>query len=369
MLSPAYLASCPDALVRLFAQVEQDILVDMARRLATYDYYIPSAQHQHQKLRAMGLMEEEIEAELAKLLNKAPDEIRRIMQDAVSDAIDNDAKIYAAAGMGPIDPVAMAGIRDIIRAGYDQTGGLFTNLTRTTAHTATLQFEDALDRAWLQISSGGFDYNTAIRRAIGDLSEQSVHAIKYPSGHKDRIEVAVRRAIVTGVNQTAGLACEHLMDELGVELVEVTAHSGARPEHAEWQGKVYSRKGRTRHYKNLVDATGYGTGGGLKGWNCSHDFFPYFEGAPRAYTAAQLREMNAKKITYNGEKMTEYDALQKQRAIERAIRRWKRELAACEAAKQPTDHAKAKISEWNAKMRDFNRQTGLKRDRTREVIG
>lgn len=368
MLTPSYLAGAPDRLVDLYGKVERDILANMAERIAKYDYYIPAAQHQHQKLRAMGMLESDIEAELAKLTGKSQAEIRRLMADAVEKSLTEDAKIYAAAGMGDVDPLAVAGVNDVLRSGLTQTAGVFRNLTRTTANTASKQFEDALDRAWLQITSGGFDYNTAVRNAVKGLSRSGVKAITYPSSHVDSLEVAVRRAVVTGVNQTAAKSQIALMDELGATLVEVTAHSGARPSHAEWQGKIFCRKGKHPKYKNFEEATGYGTGDGLCGWNCSHSFYPYFEGAPRTYSSEQLRQYDAKKITYNGEKLTMYEATQQQRYIERQIRRWKREQTAMAAAGQSTDEASSKVAAWQARQRDFIKQTGLKRDSAREQI-
>lgn len=369
MLTPEYIAGTPDALAELYGKVEQDILASMAERISKYDFYIPAVQHQHQRLRAMGMLENEIEQQLSALTGKTQAELKKLMAQAVDEALTSDAKIYAAAGMGEIDPLAVAGVHETLQSGLRQTNGIFLNLTRTTANTAAKQFESALDLAWLQITSGGFDYNTAIRNAVKELARTGVQSITYPSSHVDTIETAVRRAVVTGVNQTAAKSQLALMDDLGIDLVEVTAHAGARPSHAEWQGQIFCRKGKHPKYKDFVESTGYGTGDGLCGWNCSHSFFPYIEGAPRAYSKAQLKDYSAKTITYNGQRLTEYEALQQQRYIERGIRRWKREEAAMGAAGQSTDEARGKVRAWQARQRDFIKQTGLKRDSSREQIG
>lgn len=368
MLAPEYLAGLPDRLVALYAAVEQDILLDMARRIREYDFYIPAAQHQHQRLRAMGMAEEEIEAVLSTLSGRSREELKRLMEQAVEKSLSADAAVYAAAGMGPVDPLAAVGVRIVLRSGLAQTGGVFENLTRTTARTATKQFENALDLAWLQITSGGFDYNTAIRNAIKDLARQGIGAITYPSGHTDTLEVAVRRAVVTGCNQTAAKAQIALMDDLGVDLVETTAHRGARPSHQVWQGRIFSRSGRSDKYPDFVSSTGYGTGPGLCGWNCSHSFGPYIEGAPRAYSPAILERYATQTVSYNGKELTMYEAGQQQRYIERQIRRWKRELAAMNGAGLDTGDAAAKLSAWRAREKDFCRQTGLKRQGERSQI-
>lgn len=368
MLTPGYLAGLPEALVTLYGGAEADILANMAERIAKYDYYIPAVQHQHQRLRAMGILEGEIEARLSALTGRSLEALRRLMEEAVERSLTADAAVYAAAGIGEVDALAAAGVGLVLRSGLEQTGGLFTNLSRTTAHTAAKQFEDALDRAWMQIASGGFDYNAAVRYAVKDLSRQGVGAITYPTGHVDNLEVAVRRAVVTGCNQTAAKAQLALMDALGTDLVETTAHAGARPSHQAWQGQVFSRSGRSGTYPGFVSATGYGTGAGLCGWNCRHSFAPYIEGAPRAFSPALLEDYGARSVIYNGQPMTEYEASQKQRYIERQIRRWKREYAAMEAAGLDTGEAAAKLSAWRAREADFCRQTGLKRQGERSQI-
>ena len=368
MLAPEYLAGLPDRLVAQYAAVERDILADMARRIREYDFYIPAAQHQRQRLRAMGLTEEEIEARLSVLTGKSREELRRLMEEAVERSLTADTAVYAAAGMGPVDPLAAAGVGAVLRSGLAQTGGVFENLTRTTAHTAGKQFTDVLDRAWLQITSGGFDYHTAIRMAVKDLARQGMDSVAYPSGHTDTLEVAVRRAVVTGCNQTAARAQLALMDELGTDLVETSAHHGARPTHAVWQGRIFSRSGRSDKYPDFVSSTGYGTGAGLCGWNCSHSFGPYIEGAPRAYSPALLEQYSTETVTYNGKKLTRYEAGQQQRYIERQVRRWKREYAAMDGAGLDTSEAAAKLSAWRAREKDFCQQTGLKRQGERSQV-
>ena len=136
----------------------------------------------------------------------------------------------------------------------------------------------------LKVSSGAFDYKSAVKSAVNSLAD-TMKYVTYPTGHRDTLEVAARRAVLTGVNQTAAKLQVARADEMGVEFFETTAHGGARPSHAEWQGRQFHRGGAVdfmgKHYPDFEAATGYGTGAGLCGWNCRHTFFAIFPGAGR----------------------------------------------------------------------------------------
>lgn len=369
MLKPEYLQRVPDGMIKLYAQAEADILADMARRISTYDYWIPAVEHQAKMLEEAGMVREEILARLKTLTGRTDRELQQLMQEAAGVALKSDDAVYRRQGLHPPPVSASEDLQKVLQAGYKKTAGTFRNLTLTTARTAAHQFAQALDRAYMQITLGGMDYNTAIRSTIKQLSAEGVGAIRYPTGRTDTIEVAVRRAVVTGVNQTALRLQDARADEMGADLVEVSAHAGARPSHAQWQGGIYSRSGKSKKYPDFVKTTGYGTGAGLGGWNCSHSFRPWFEGMSRTYDKALLKEYQAKDYEYNGVRMTEYEALQEQRKIERSIRRWKREQNALQAAGLDSSEASAKITEWNRRQKDFLEQTGLKADGTRVAVG
>ena len=166
---------------------------------------------------------------------------------------------------------------------------------------------------------------------------------------------------------------------MGWDLMELTAHSGARPEHAHWQGKIVSRSGQ-KGYLSLRDI-GYGEATGFKGINCRHDWYPYYKGSARAYTQKQLNRWKNEKVTYNGQKINMYDATQKQRYFERKIRQDKKDLKAQQAILTSKDknidieqvqneirNIKAKQNNHNAQLNDFLNQTGLRKDINRLFI-
>ena len=371
-LNPQYLDSLPNTLVEMYSLVEIDILEDMARRISTYDYFIPAALHQNQKLQELGMVQAEIIAKLSAMTGQTQQEIVDLLTEASEVAIEDDVEYYTRADVYKPEEINAEALHKQLNSGLLQTQQAFKNITRTTANTATKQFENALDRAWTQINTGGMDYNTAIQRAVKDLSQQGIGAIAYKSGRVDSLEVAVRRAVVTGANQTAAKTQEVLADELGVDLVEVTAHGGARPDHAKWQGKCYSRNGRKVIdgvvYEDFEKATRYGHGDGLGGWNCRHNFHPYIHGAPRAWSDKELKALDAKNIEYNGEKYTEYEASQIQRGVERDIRSLKRQIAAIEAGGGDASAERAKLRKANKAYTDFTEQTGLKKQRQRTQV-
>ena len=372
-LDPKLLNSLPDSLVEMYALVEIDILADMARRIATYDYFIPAAQHQLQKLQELGAVQQEIIAKLSAMTGKTQEEIVSLLSEASAQAIADDVEYYTAAEVYEPTQVNSEALHAQLNSGLLQTEQAFFNITGTTANTASKQFELALDRAWTQINTGGFDYTTAIRNAIKDLSAAGVGSIEYPSGRIDNIETAVRRAVVTGANQTTGKIQEALADQLGIELVETTAHSGARPEHAKWQGKVFGLHGKVTvdgvTYEDLRKATGYGKAFGLKGINCRHDFRPYVPGTSRTWTDEQLEALDAKNIPYNGKMYSEYEASQIQRGIEREIRKQKRIVASLESVGQDASAERKALRDAQKAYTDFSKQTGLKKQSARTQVG
>ena len=367
MLTPEYLDSLPEPVLKLFRQVEEDILEDMARRISKMEAVTATADWQRWRLEQLGETREFIYYHLQRLTGKTQGELNALFQEAGGTALYYDDQIYRAFGLTPGKANENPELLQLLNAGARQTQQSFQNLTRTTANTATQQFERALDRAWLQVSSGAFNYQAAIRTAIKSLASTGMQAIQYPTGHIDTLEVAVRRAVLTGVGKTTGEICLAHAEEMGCDLMEITAHPGARPSHMVWQGKIVSLSGR-KGYLSKSDI-GYGTGAGFKGWNCRHDWFPYFEGlSESAYPREKLREYENQTVTYNGKTLSYYDATQQQRYMERQIRRWKREYKMMDAAGQDTTQASMKLAKWRAAEKDFCKQTGLDRDGFRSQV-
>lgn len=369
MLTPEQLEHLPDNLVRLYGQLEEDILASMAARINAMNLFIPATDWQFQKLAEMQNSYDDILKRLSDASGKTEAELRELMITAASESLKYDDAIHQAAGksMPPLNQ--SAALLATLHAGIKRTNGYFENLCRTTANHGSRQFANVLDRAYMQVISGAFTKEQAIQMAVKDLASQGIHAAQYKNGRTMSLEAAVRMNVVTGVNQTCAQLQLKRADEAGCDLVEVSAHAGARPDHELWQGKIYSRSGNHAKYPDFVSGTGYGTVTGLCGANCRHNFYPFYEGiSRRAYTEKELEQMKARTVPYNGRMLTEYEASQVQRKIERNLRRWKREKAGMEAAGQSTAEAAAKLKYWRSEMENFTRQTGFKRQYSREEI-
>lgn len=372
MLTPDYLDTLPDAVVALWQQVEDDILRDIARRIGKAGTVTETAAWQAWRYEQIQACHQDVLSLLAKYSGKSREAIRQALLDAGLTTLASDDELYRALGFAPSAIDTNESLNNLLNAGYRQTLGTWQNLTATTANTVTGEFERALDRAWLQVSSGAFDYKTAIKRAVDGLATH-MNGVTYPSGHKDTLEVAARRAVLTGVNQTCAQLQLARADEMGCEFVEVTAHEGARPEHALWQGKVYHRGGAVTYqgvrYEDFETATGYGTGPGLCGWNCRHNFYPYFPGlSVPNYTADRLATLNARDIEYNGQKHTRYEISQMQRALERRVRRFKRQHLAEDAAGADTAATALRLRDARRALNDFLEVTGTRSDSARTSV-
>ena len=373
MLAPDYLDHAPDRLVLLWQQVEDDILRDVARRISKMDTMTSTANWQLWRYEQTEALRQDVVKKLARYTGKSEAEIRRLMQEAATRAMEAEDEIYYHYGKEPTPFADNATLQALLNAGYQQTAGTFHNLTSTTANTVSGQFEAALDRAHLKVSSGAFDYKSAVKSAVDSLAD-TMKYVTYPTGHTDTLEVAARRAVLTGVNQTGAKLQVARADEMDVEFFETTAHGGARPSHAEWQGRQFHRGGAVdymgRHYPDFEAATGYGTGAGLCGWNCRHTFFAVFPelGDPPAWTRDQLEELNARNIEYNGKLYTRYEINQMQRARERNVRRWKKRYLAETAAGVDTIDSAVRLKAARQSLAEFAKATGGRVDSARVSV-
>lgn len=374
MLPPGYLDVLPDPILGLYDEYMQTVINDIARRLAKAGQMTDTAAWQMQRLSESGKVYETALEELAGMSGKSESILHDLFRRAGVKTMQFDDAIYKAAGLNPLPLNLSPAMGQVLAAGLQKTQGIMQNLTMTTALTSQEAYIHAADLAYMQITGGAMDYQSAIRHAIKRAASDGLF-VQYPSGHRDQLDVALRRTILTGVNQTAGQLQTRRADELGADLVQTSAHIGARntgtgpANHEGWQGKIFSRSGTSEKYPDFVEETGYGTGRGLQGFNCRHSFFPFFEGISAVhYRRDELERYANKRVTYNGREMSVYEATQEQRAIERKIRKAKRQAGALDAAGIEHGAEQQAVRQYQAQMRDFIKQTKLYRQRFREQV-
>ncbi|MDE6679177.1 MAG: phage minor capsid protein, partial [Ruminococcus sp.] len=377
MLSPEYYEVCADDVVRLYQQLEDDIISEIVSRIMKSGKVTETARHQIEQLQKSGRLYDDILNTIASKTDATVQHVKALFEDAGVETVRFDNIIYRENGLTPVDIRQSPAMRQTLEAGYRKTLGNMKNLTLTTANTSQTAYINACNQAYMQITSGAFSYQEAIRQAVQRTAQDGVKVL-YPSGYTERIDVAVRRAVLTGVGQTCREIGLMNAQECGCDLMEISAHSGARPAHAQWQGKIVSLSGR-KGYLSKSDI-GYGTGDGFGGWNCRHDWFPFFEDYSKPnYSKRQLEQLDEKNIEYNGKLYNQYEISQIQRRYEREIRSAKREQVAFKLAVEETDdpellqvmqdslnYAKSLVRDRQKKMRDFINQTGQDRDYFRE---
>ena len=344
MLTPDYLQGAPAELEELFLRLEEDIIADICRRIAKAGYLTDSAEHQVLRLRELGAGTEYIKQKISEYTELSDEAVDHLFFDAAQTSDEFYKKAYAQANVGYTPYEYKDFFQQAVTASVNQTKGELQNFTQSMGfsyrgsngqvrfHGAAEAYRDCLDYAYMQVMTGAVDHNTAVRNATRRLTEGGLQFVDYASGVRCHADVAARRAVLTGLSQMTGKVSEHNAVELGTDIVEVDAHAGARPDHAQWQGKWYSLSGKSKKYPSLKAVTGYGTVTGLKGANCRHDFYPVIEGISEpSYTEEELKNIDPPPFEYNGKTYTYYEATQRQRAMERSMRKTKREILAADA--------------------------------------
>lgn len=392
MLTPEYLESCGEStIVGIYDTLSQTVVECIAKRIAKTGSVTASSMHQINQAQEAGKLMDEITEEVARITGYSNAYVQELFNDAGVVSVKYESNICSVAGLAPISLKQSPAMIQTLAAAVQKTQGNLNNLTLTTASAAQILFYEATNLAYMQVVSGSFSYQEAMKQAIRTAAVDGGKVL-YQKGHSSKLDVAVRRALLTGVNQTAGTLTEMYADEVGCDYYETTAHAGARNtgagynNHEGWQGQVFCRSGRDKNYRPFSD-TGYGEGGGLCGWNCRHSFHMFFPGLSRPVYSQSVLDGYAKRVhTYkkpDGEEitLTEYECTQKQRAYERQIRASKTLLAGYDAASKAATNAalensmkeefsseSVKLKRIEAEMKDFCRQTGRTVDSARTQV-
>ena len=385
---PSTLDALPEELAELYRSLEVQLLEEICSRLNLADQLNEVTVQSIRALRSHGISQQEIERAIRRTANISEKKLKELLDDVVERNQKYYSDLIDIAGLTAPQTLVSSADIDAIRRQTEET---FRNITQSMAFLVdngrTLlaparAYQWALDNAVLQVQSGAINYNQAIRYAVKQLADSGIRVADYESGHRDQIDVAVRRAIVTGVSQVCDKYSDQSAEYLDTRYFEISAHIGARDKpgpnpwsaHILWQGKVFylSKLGERDplgRYPDMVQNTGYGYVDGLSGANCRHKKFPWIEGvSERTYTDEQLSHIDdGHDVDFEGKHYTAYEATQKQRQIERTVRKLRREQTAYEAAglQEEAQAVSVRIQRQNAKYREFSEAAGLPMQRER----
>ena len=384
-ITPDYLVNVPEPIIRLYSDLETVVLQDICRRFKLSGEATESSIQQIQVLRSRGVDFSHIERYIQNTLRLSQEEYDEIFDRAVERNKGYYDKVIGKADLVKFDTVSLGAELDAIRR---QTKEQLVNLTQSLGFAVKTArgieflpiaktYQKILDDAEIQIWSGAFDYNTAIRNAVKRLTDSGLQTVDYSTGWHNRVDVAARRAVMTGVSQLSAQYSEAAAEVLETDLREVTAHQGARDtgtgrqNHKSWQGKVYSVKPGHPKYPDIHEVCGLGAVDGLEGVNCRHHHFPFVEGvSERTWTDEQLKRIDPPPFEYQGRKYTAYEATQKQRQIETAMRKCKRELIGYEESGQVEAYQDSaiRLRRLSEEYKKFSSAAGLRKQPERARV-
>lgn len=376
MLTPSYLLHAVEPAEEIAEQLHKDIVDRIVERILIRfkrgdDYILtPLDKWQIETLQQAGFLLEDIQQTIAAATGRMQTEIAESMEDAGVRALEYDDAIYRQAGLDPVPLVQSPYLIQLMQRDFEATLGEWKNFTKISERAVHALFVNACDTAYHQAMTGMISPAQAVREALKKVISGGAY-VNYTDKkgnvlRRDTIETATTRAVRTGISQASAKIQMARMDEFDVDLVIVSSHLGARPEHHVWQGKIYSRSGGG-DYPDFVESTRYGYVDGLCGANCRHNFSPWFEGQGNPFEDFDSEE-NQKR----------YELEQRQRTMERRIRNTKRETmnwrTAMDAEKDPDKKAEyeaeyqrkaALLQRQNKAYNQFCEETGLKKQHER----
>lgn len=375
-MDESYHSRLAETIEAKYRKLELDIMTDIIRRIREARQITDAADWQINRLRILGTSKQDIDEMISKAVDGNKEEIERLYREVIDQEYTRDKELYEAAGKEFIPYEDNLELQQITQALVQQSSDELYNITKSagfmvTNGTGGMDFtpladvyNNILDSAILGMADGAYDYTTLVRRMTNDMTRSGLrtdHAfsdtgtktgIDYASGWHNRIDVAARRALLTGFGQLAGQVTDMNAQKLNTNLFEVTWHAAARPSHAEWQGKVYTRQ-------ELVDKCGLGSGPGLCGWNCRHTYYPFIPGvSQRLYSDEWLDKMKAQeaeKITFRGKEYDTYEATQKQRRMETAMRTLRERVQLLREAEADPDDILTARCKYQAQMDEYRR--------------
>nr|WP_288540451.1 phage minor capsid protein [uncultured Dorea sp.] len=347
-----------------YQDLEERIMQDIVRRIVKAGEITSTADWQINRLRILGYSSEDIEQEIKKTLNASYPEMFELYDKVINWEYVRNKGIYEQINAEYIPFEENGQLKQITESIIDQSFGDLENVTNSLGFyldygngqkvlTPLSQvYTKYLDAACYDIVTGAFDYNSVLRRVVTQLTNSGLRQIDYSSGRANRVDVAARRAVMTAVSQITGKISEYNAQKLGTEYFEVEWHAGARPTHAVWQGRIWSKE-------QLYSVCGLGTVTGLLGANCYHTYYPFFPGiSQRNWTDEWLdakNEEEAEPKTFDGKEYTLYEAKQRQRQMETAMRAQREKVKLLQAGGADQDEVILHKAKYQGQLNEYSR--------------
>lgn len=372
-----YQSILQNGIEKKYLMLEEEIEKDIVRRIQKAGKITSAADWQIQRYMVLGHSTEDVEAIIWQAVDGDQEEVSRLYAEVIEQEYVRSKAIYEQVNAYFVSYEQNYELQQLTNAFIQQSNDELFNISRSLGFMVDIGggrkaftplseiYNGYLDNAITMMASGAFDYNTMIRRVVGEMTASGLRTVDYASGHSNRVDVAVRRALLTGMGQLTGQISRMNGQALGTDKYEVDWHPGARPDHAKWQGRVWT-------YQQLVDVCGLGSGPGLLGWNCRHTYYPFLDGiSVRNYSDQWLEEMDrkeAQKISYRGKEYNTYEATQKQRRMETAMRAQREKAQLLKqggADKDDILNARCKYQAMLDEYKEFSRKFKLPEQRER----
>lgn len=371
------LEQIPLRIGEILSDTERRVMEDLVRRIKINGFSTASSNWEVERLRQLGKSEADINAWIKEALVITDEEIEKIFSDKVYKQYMGHQAAYKMSGKERVPFENNSELQAVIEAAKSQTKGTLKNLTGSMGFARRANngeisyiplkeyYQKVLDSAILDIGSGAFSYEQVLTRIVNEMTNSGLRWIDYSSGMHNRVDVAARRAVMTGFRQIQGKINEQVAADLQADTYEVSYHIGARPSHQDWQGRVWTMK-------QLREVCGLGSVTGLHGPNCYHDYNAFILGiSMRTYTDAQLSDMIREENTlkrYNGREYTTYGALQQQRHMETTMRKTRQEISLLKKGKADEESVMLKHARYKTQMNryiDFSKKMGLPQQKNR----
>lgn len=377
-MQPDELAKLPEKIETLFLDMQNRVMQDVVRRIRKTGGITSTADYQLQRMQILGNSTEFLESETKRLLDATYPEIFELYDEVIEKDYVRDKALYEQINAVYIPYEKNETMQGWVEAVRSQTCGEFENITQSMGFSLNYgsrlvftpfseYYQKYLDRACMDIVTGAFDYNSVLRRVVKEMTNSGIRTVDYASGHSNRIEVAARREAMTGVNQLSAKIHERTAKDLGTDVYEVTWHTGARPSHW-WGGRVYTKQ-------QLIDVCHLGEVAGLCGANCRHSYHAFIPGiSVRTYTDEQLDRMNAEEARvkeWNGKEYNVYQATQKQRQMETAMRAQREKVQLLKVGWADQDVVVVEKAKYQGQLNEYARfcqKMDLKQQRERVYI-